>query len=440
MSLSGTASAWTPSSNASAWAPAASTVPPLLPPTPPTPTYIALDVECVATSKSYKGRAVALIAAVNERHETIFFEYVKPNVPVSSTLEQLTGIKLEHLVNSRSLEEVMVDLRRVLGNNCILVGHGLKSDIAWLGLRAGIDFVDKKDTAKLYAIVEKPNKMTPSLRHLAIAMCGVDMQTGVHSPVADALYAMKLYQMHCNATPEQLRHATQVILNTTKPPPIAKRYPYIDGCALSSRSERYAAELELVHPSRIVFLDLDGVLNRTRTSTEIHFDDDLIQNLVELLNQAQAQAKVDGGETPGKGDGGGGGEEPRIGIVVSSFWRCFIDYITHVLVRKGLGQHIICGVTTLKGKHALTEPMGTDDREGETKQGDSAWQKTRCDEIAEYLYEHPEINRYCIVDDRETACIDGLQDHFVLTASTDGLTLKKVDEVVQALQVPRYGR
>ena len=88
----------------------------------------------------------------------------------------------------------------------------------------------------------------------------------------------------------------------------------------------------------------------------------------------------------------------------------------------------------------MTEPMKTNNREGETKQGDSALQKKRCDEIAEYLYEHPEINRYCIVDDRETACIDGLQDHFVLTASTDGLTLKKVDEVVQALQVPRYGR
>ena len=114
----------------------------------------------------------------------------------------LTGIKREHLQNARTLEEVMVDLRTVLGNNCILVGHGLKSDISWLGLRAGIDFVDKKDTAKLFSISSLDNDkvtITPSLRHLCMAMFGIDMQEGIHSPVVDALYAMKLYQLYCNA-------------------------------------------------------------------------------------------------------------------------------------------------------------------------------------------------------------------------------------------------
>ena len=359
----------------------------------------------------------------------------------------LTGIELAHLQNARPLDQVMQDLTQLLGAHVTVVGHGLKSDIAWLGLRAGIDYLDTKDTAKLFAVkTTDQGTLTPSLRHLSLAMFGVDMQEGIHSPEVDALYAMKLYQMHANATPEQINQAKQVILNVPRPSSIARRYPYIDGCELSSRSMKYAAELELIHPSTILFLDLDGVLNRTRAAAEIHVESELVGHLMQLVAAPRPDGK-------------------KIGIVVSSFWRCFAEYIGYILERQGLPKGTICGVTSLKGKNALTMTAvelkqemsdGSASSSSSSSRGSSnsssgggAWgtaerkgndtmEHKRCDEIAEYLYEHPEITRYCIVDDRETASNTELDPHFVLTTSTEGLTLEKVQEVEKALQVARF--
>ena len=52
----------------------------------------------------------------------------------------------------RHRSEVLKDLKELLGNNCVLVGHGLKSDIAWLQLQEGVDYSETRDTAKLFAV------------------------------------------------------------------------------------------------------------------------------------------------------------------------------------------------------------------------------------------------------------------------------------------------
>jgi hypothetical protein len=42
--------------------------------------FLAIDVECVATGKEHDARAVARIAMVDEKGETVFDEHVKPKV------------------------------------------------------------------------------------------------------------------------------------------------------------------------------------------------------------------------------------------------------------------------------------------------------------------------------------------------------------------------
>jgi RNA exonuclease 4 len=42
--------------------------------------FFAIDVECVATGKEHDARAVARIAMVDDKGETIFDEHVKPTV------------------------------------------------------------------------------------------------------------------------------------------------------------------------------------------------------------------------------------------------------------------------------------------------------------------------------------------------------------------------
>jgi|EP01049_Picozoa_sp_SAG25_P009685 hypothetical protein len=59
----------------------------------------------------------------------------------------------------------------------------------------------------------------------------------------------------------------------------------------------------------VIFLDIDGVLNRTTHATHIRVDDDCVARLGQLVSQADCQ------------------------IVLSTFWRHFHEYITYVLHR-----------------------------------------------------------------------------------------------------------
>ena len=57
----------------------------------------------------------------------------------------------------------------------------------------------------------------------------------------------------------------------------------------------------------IVFLDLDGVLNYSRTNSEIHLEVELVQQFRKLW------------------------EKTHFKIVLSTFWRGFKDYISYIL-------------------------------------------------------------------------------------------------------------
>ena len=344
--MNGEATAWTPSAASTAWAPA---------PGPGHETLIAIDVECVATSPSPRDRAVALVAAVDASGERVFFEYVKPQDEVVSPLTLLTGVTRRDLATARPLEEVVAKLReQLLGPHVVLVGHGIKSDISWLQLQSGVDFASTRDTAKLFARVWT---QTPAAMHLSLDY--TDMQSGAHSPDVDARFAMQLYLMHAQMGAEQLFGASQMILATPKPPPFAKMYPYIDGCALSHRSPQYDAQLDECR--RVVFLGVVAVLNGTAKNA-IWTEPDLVGNLKMLLEASEAELRAESGESAkagtaaaavAAGRAASAGKRARVGIVISSFWRPFLEYVKYVLFRKGIDTSIVCGTTSLDGMHAV---------------------------------------------------------------------------------------
>ena len=223
--------------------------------------------------------------------------------------------------------------------------------------------------------------------------------------------------------PAQLNHVHQVLLATPKPLPIAKKYPYIDGCELSNRSPKFAAELALRHPSRVIFLGLDGALNRTRSASEIHVE----QTMVALLKEAVQDAPH------------------PIGIVLSTFWRSFRDYCVYVLQRKGLTNVVFCGATECGESGKRENEAGEDEAGEEKKEGEEIsslrkkkGDKKRCDEIAEYLIQHPEVSHYCILDDRKSASNESMSSHFVLTDSKIGLTKEIVMSMKSALEISRH--
>ena len=118
----------------------------------------------------------------------------------------------------------------------------------------------------------------------------------------------------------------------------------------------------------VVFLDIDGVLNYTRSNSEIHLEPELVQRFRKLHDAT------------------------RFKIVLSTFWRGFKDYVEYILSRKGFPKDQIIGTTTLNGNHATntaSNPL-----------------RKRADDIMEYLAANPHIKSFVILDIKSSPVTD----------------------------------
>jgi DNA polymerase III epsilon subunit-like protein len=114
------------------------------------PTFVSLDVECVATGYGHNDREPCSVFIVSvEREEVILNETFQPAGQIVSYLTELTGITASDFTNaSESLSDVMVRVRASLGPNTVIVGQNPGNDIAWLGLVKGVDFLDVIDLSE----------------------------------------------------------------------------------------------------------------------------------------------------------------------------------------------------------------------------------------------------------------------------------------------------
>lgn len=71
----------------------------------------------------------------------------------------------------------------------------------------------------------------------------------------------------------------------------------------------------------VLFLDIDGVLNRTATAKQIIVEDDKVQRLHDIITSSDAD------------------------IVLSSYWRSFERYIGYTFERHGLRKGCVVGRT-----------------------------------------------------------------------------------------------
>ena len=74
------------------------------------------------------------------------------------------------------------------------------------------------------------------------------------------------------------------------------------------------------HPP-VLFLDIDGVLNRTSGATHIRLDQDLVSRLRIIVQRSGCR------------------------IVLSTFWRGFDAYVRYILHRHGIDAALVIGVT-----------------------------------------------------------------------------------------------
>jgi len=126
--------------------------------------------------------------------ETLVDDHVLPREQVVDFLTRFSGIVAEDLdlVRSRhriiSTRSAYLQLRYLLDQGCIFVGHGLKQDFSTVNLVVPPNQI--LDTVKIFHI---PGRRFVSLRFLANFVFGRDMQQDTHDSVEDARAACELY-------------------------------------------------------------------------------------------------------------------------------------------------------------------------------------------------------------------------------------------------------
>ena len=149
----------------------------------------------------------------------------------------------------------------------------------------------------------------------------------------------------------------------------------------------------------VIFLDIDGVLNRTRTATHIRIDDDLVARLRQLVSATGSD------------------------IVLSTFWRHFEEYIRYILHRHNIPGTCVIGRT----------PGVSDASVLSADPADAAMYANRAAEIRAWLADHPDVERFVVLDDRPSASDAVLAPHFVQTDSAHGLTEAAAERCRQIL-------
>lgn len=147
----------------------------------------------------------------------------------------------------------------------------------------------------------------------------------------------------------------------------------------------------------IVFLDIDGVLNRTVAATHIRLDEDLVARLKVLTDRTSAS------------------------VVLTTFWREYTTYIAYVLSRFHVRARVLGRTPGL-----ASSPLARGERR----------YASRSDEICAWLEQHAEqgFGWFVVLDDRADAGLGALAEHFVRTDPERGLTDADVERALAILE------
>lgn len=168
-------------------------------------------------------------------------------------------------------------------------------------------------------------------------------------------------------------------------------------------------------PKVVVFLDIDGVLNRTKAAKQIKLEEDLVGKLGRAVRRANKILET---------------TNTTVDIVLTTFWRHHKDYIQYILGRHHVNSQVIgstpgavAQATTLK--NALSHPH---------YDGPHSPFRTRADELRQWISDYGQrLESFVILDDRSDAADGELLEHFVQTSSAAGLTDGDCDRCVQIL-------
>ena len=158
----------------------------------------ALDCEMVLTTDDKY--SLARISLVDWSGKTILDKYVRPSLPIKNYFTEFSGITQEILKDvTTTLEDIQKELLEVLGQDAILLGHSLESDLNALKLTH--PFVI--DTSIIYPH-PRGLPLRSSLKFLANRYLKREIQKGGlegHDSVEDARAVLDLVKLKCEKGP-----------------------------------------------------------------------------------------------------------------------------------------------------------------------------------------------------------------------------------------------
>lgn len=168
--------------------------------------FVALDCEMVGIGPPpHKESMLARVSIVNYYGHVLLDLFVKPQEKVTDYRTTVSGITPAHLHSPQAVpfEEAQKRVCEVLKRK-VLVGHALHNDEKVLLLSHPKK--DTRDTAfyKPFLEAHHGGRSHLSLRKLAKAELGIDIQTGAHSSVEDARCVMALYHRAKNEWEKKL--------------------------------------------------------------------------------------------------------------------------------------------------------------------------------------------------------------------------------------------
>jgi len=165
---------------------------------------LALDCEMVGVGSSGSRSALAQIVIVNEREQLVYSSYVRPPEQVTDYRTSVSGVRPSHMARAQAFRPAQLDIAARLARHT-LVGHALANDFKALMISHPRRLT--RDTALFPAFQDQKSAVPRArkLKTLAEEQLGMVIQTGEHSPVEDAIAALRLYKSRASEWERMIR-------------------------------------------------------------------------------------------------------------------------------------------------------------------------------------------------------------------------------------------
>lgn len=206
----------------------------------PNQNYISLNVEYIANGFGHNDRTPCWIIMTDYEGNILFNKKINPSLSkngydIVSTLEPITGITMEILEKEGlSYNQVITNIKNILDENVVFIGHNVDVDILKLGLDAGVHYKNYIDIAMEFRVARKYGNIIKN-KYFTInqeKLILLDKKEETYNLLDDTKITMALFKNWIKPGETKKARAKKKLLET-KLPPTKNEHFVIDGVCCS---------------------------------------------------------------------------------------------------------------------------------------------------------------------------------------------------------------